>query len=69
MHIGHLLLFILFIVWNLFKFLERKSKSRVSKEQKSQFDEEALTECNKCGGFYDKTIKQRCPICTNAYNK
>ena len=64
-----LLLIILFIIWNLFKFLERKSKSRVSKEQKSQFDEEALTECNKCGGFYDKTIKQRCPICTNAFNK
>ena len=64
-----LLLIILFIIWNLFKFLERKSKSKVSKERKGEFDEEALTECNECGGFYDKKIKQRCPICTNAFNK
>jgi len=64
-----LLFIILFIIWNLFKFLEKKSNSRVAKEQKSQFDEDALTECNECGGFYDKTIKKRCPICTNAFNR
>ena len=64
-----LLLVILIIIWNLFKFLEKKSKNRATKEKKSQFDEEALTECNKCGSFYDKTIKKRCPICTNAFNK
>ena len=64
-----LLLIILIIIWNLFKFLERKSKSKVTKEQKTQFDETALTECIKCGGFYDKKIKKRCPICTNAFNK
>jgi len=64
-----LLFIILLIIWNLFKFFERKSESRVTKDRKSQFDEEALTECNECGGFYDKTIKKRCPICTNAFNK
>jgi rubrerythrin len=64
-----LLLVILIIIWNLFKFLEKKSKSRATKEKKSQFEEESLTECNKCGCFYDKTIKKRCPICTNAFNK
>ena len=64
-----LLFVILLIIWNLFKFFERKSESRVTKKRKNQFDEEALTECNECGGFYDKTIKKRCPICTNAFNK
>ena len=64
-----LLFIILLIIWNLFKFFERKSESRVTKDRTSQFDEETLTECNECGGFYDKTIKKRCPICTNAFNK
>ena len=64
-----LLFIILLIIWNLFKLLEKKSKSRVNKEQKSQFDEDALTECNVCGGFYDKKIKKRCPICTNTFKK
>ena len=64
-----LLFIILLVISNFFKFLERKAKSKVTKERKSQFDEESLTECNECGGFYDKTIKKRCPICTNAFNK
>ena len=53
-----LLLIILFIVWNLFKFLERKSKSRVLNEQKDQYDEEDLTECVECGTFVSKTEKK-----------
>ena len=64
-----LLLIILFIVWNLFKFLERKSKSRVLNEQKGQYDEEDLTECVKCGTFVSKTEKKRCTICTNESQK
>jgi len=64
-----LLFFIILIVWNLFKFFERKAKSRFTEERKSQSDDDALTECDKCGGFYDKKIKKRCPICTNAFNK
>ena len=64
-----LLFIILLIIWNLFKFLENKSKSRVRKEKKNQFDEEALTECSECGGFYDKSIKRSCPICSNSFNK
>ena len=60
-----LLLIILFIVWNLFKFLEKKSKSRVINEQKGQYDEEDLTECVECGTFVSKTEKKRCTICTN----
>ena len=64
-----LLLIILFIVWNLFKFLERKSKSRVLNEQKGQNDEEDLTECVECGTFVSKTEKKRCTICTNEAHK
>ena len=60
-----LLLIILLIVWNLFKFLERKAKSRVLNEQKDQYDEEDLIECVECGTFVSKTEKKRCTICTN----
>ena len=63
------LFIILLIIWNLFKYLENKSKSKTRKEKKSQFDEKDLTECNQCGGFYDKSIKRKCPMCTNAVNK
>ena len=63
------LLIILFIVWNLFKFFERKSKSRVLNEKKGQYDEEDLTECVECGTFVSKTEKKRCTICTNEAHK
>ena len=64
-----LLLIILFIVWNLFKFLEKKSRSRVLNEQKDQYNEEDLTECVECGTFVSKTEKKRCTICTNESHK
>ena len=64
-----LLFIILLIIWYLFKFLENKSNNRVRKEKKNQFNEEALTECSECGSFYDQSIKKRCPICTNSFNK
>ena len=63
------LLIILFIIWNLFKYIERKSKNRVLNEQKDQYDEEDLTECVECGTFVSKTEKKRCTICTNEYHK
>ena len=64
-----LLFIILFFIWNLFKFLEKKSKSKIRKENKSQFSEAALTECYQCGGFYDKSINSRCPMCANSFKK
>ena len=63
------LLIILFIIWNLFKYLERKSKNRVLNEQKDQYDEEDLNECVECGTFVSKTEKKRCTICTNESHK
>ena len=41
----------------------------IRKEKQSQYNEEALTECNQCGGFYDKSIKRNCPMCKNTVNK
>ena len=64
-----LLFIILLIIWNLFKYLERKSKNRVLNEQKDQYDEEDLIECVECGTFVSKTEKKRCTICTNEANK
>ena len=63
------LLIILFIIWNLFKYLERKSKNRVLDEQKDQYDEEDLIECVECDPFVSKTEKKRCTICTNESQK
>ncbi len=63
------LLIILFIIWNLFKYLERKSKNRVLDEQKDQYDEEDLIECIECGTFVSKTEKKRCTICTSESQK
>ena len=64
-----LLLIILLVIWNLFKFLEKKSMSKVLNEQKDQYDEEDLIECIECGTFVSKAVKKRCTICTIAFKK
>ena len=64
-----LLLIILLVIWNLFKYLEKKSAGRVPNEQKDQYDDEDLIECIECGTFVSKIEKKRCTICTNAFNK
>ena len=64
-----LLFIILFIVWNLFRFLEKKSNNKILKEEKSQFNNETLSECSKCGGFFEKSITSRCPMCSNSSKK
>jgi ABC-type ATPase with predicted acetyltransferase domain len=62
-----LLLVILVLVWNIFKFLENKTKKSNHKETErnniNDKDEEALTECTKCGGFFNASYKNKCPIC------
>ena len=64
-----LLFIILFFIWNLFRYLEKKSDDKTIKEKKSQFDDKALTECSVCGGFYDKSVTSRCPMCANTFEK
>ena len=63
------LLIILFIIWNLFKYIERKSKNRVLDEQNDKYDEEDLIECFECGTFVSKTEKKGCTICTDESQK
>ena len=64
-----LLLIILLVIWNLFKFLEKKSMNKVLNEQKDQYDEEDLTECFECGTFVSKIEKKKCTICTDESDK
>ena len=63
------LLIILFTIWNLFKYIERKSKNRVLDEQNDKYDEEDLIECVECGTFVSKKEKKRCTICTDESHK
>ena len=64
-----LLLTILILVWNFFKYLEKKNKNSIKEKEKKDNDEEELTECYQCGGFYDKSIKSRCPMCYKTNKK
>ena len=64
-----LLFIILFTVWSIFKYFENKAKSKVEREKKSKFDHELLTECLVCGGYYDKSINNKCPICADKFKK
>ena len=64
-----LLLIIIVLVWNFFKFLEKISKKNNTVENKRFYetdqekDEEALVECNKCGSFYSIKLEKKCPTC------
>ena len=66
-----LLLTILIVVWNFFKYLEKKNKNSIKEKEKAKKDnnEEELTECYQCGGFYDKSIKSSCPMCDEINKK
>ena len=52
-----LLIIVIILVWNFFKFFEKKNKNVKANENKYFKDnvEEALTECIYCGGFYNKS--------------
>ena len=52
-----LLLTILILVWNFFKYLEKKNKNTIKEKEKKDNNEEECKECYQCGGFYDKFIK------------
>ena len=64
-----LLLTILILVWNFFKYLEKKNKNSIKEKEKKDNNEEELTECYQCGGFYDKSIKSNCPMCDETNKK
>ena len=64
-----LLLTILIVVWNFFKYLEKKNKNSIKEKEKKDNNDEELTECYQCGGFYDKSIKSSCPMCDETNKK
>ena len=58
-----LLIIIILLIWNIFKYLEKKSKNEASKSIKENDSEEALIECKKCGSFYSLEVDKKCPLC------
>ena len=60
-----LLIIIILLIWNIFKYLEKKSKNKASKSIKENENnsEEALIECKKCGSFYSLEVDKKCPLC------
>ncbi len=61
------LFIILLIIWNVFKYIERKKhKKEVSKNNyngKGMDSEESLIECKVCGNFYSCSFPEGCPVC------
>ncbi|MAH89371.1 MAG: hypothetical protein CMJ06_04960 [Pelagibacterales bacterium] len=64
-----LLLIILILIWYFFNYLEKKSKDPIKEKEQKDNNEEELTECYKCGGFYYKLINNRCPMCDKINKK
>ena len=67
-----LLIIIILLVWNFFKFIEKKSNNKKGKDNLSSYKEksdanedEALIECDKCGSFYSRNLEKKCPECKN----
>ena len=62
-----LLLIILFVVWNIFKLVEKKIATKSEDYKKKNTykaeEEESLTECMNCGIFFNKELKGKCPLC------
>ena len=61
------LLFILIIIWNLFRYFENRSLNKKNTEtgndKKSNSSEESLVECKACRNFYSSKLPEGCPIC------
>ncbi len=60
------LLLIIFVIWQIFKIIERKKKlkeeSKIdNKDQNESY--EPLIECSKCGNFYSNKKSEECPVC------
>ena len=62
-----LLFIIIFIIWNVFRYIEKKnlsSKRRESDKNKEENGiEESLVECKVCGNFFSSYLPEGCPTC------
>ena len=59
------LFFILIIIWNVFRYIEKRSERRKKNMKESNFfsdsnsdKEEALIECLKCGNFFSSSYHE-----------
>ena len=61
-----LLLAIIFLVWQVFKIIEKRNKIKnnpSNKNEKENENYESLIECKNCGNFYSKDEVKICPLC------
>ena len=61
-----LLLVTIFIVWQVFRIIEKRNKLKknfTNVEDKDDESYEALIECKNCGNFYSKIENKACPLC------
>ena len=66
-----LLLAIIFLVWQVFRIIEKRNKFKKNIQDDVESQEEAyetLIECKECGRFLSKDDLKNCPIC-NKKNK
>ena len=61
------LFLILIIIWNIFRYIEKKSLKKYNAKnynhnEKNNF-EESLIECEVCGNFYSNNIPEGCLNC------
>ena len=67
-----LLLAIIFIVWQVFRIIEKrnrlKNNNEVDIESKDEVYE-SLIECKQCGNFFSKDDASNCPICKKQNKK
>ena len=61
-----LLIFIILVVWQIFKIFEKRNKlkNNLSSSDEAENDNyESLIECKNCGNFYSKDESKICPVC------
>ena len=61
-----LLIAIIFLVWQVFRIIEKKNRLKNNNEDDKESKEEAyesLIECKQCGNFFSKEDLKNCPIC------
>ncbi len=66
-----LLLAILFLVWQVFKIIEKRNRLKNNNEDDTESKDEtyeSLIECKQCGNFFSKDSVKNCPLC-NKQNK
>ena len=67
-----LLLAILFLVWQVFKIIEKRNRLKNNNEDDIESKDEtyeSLIECKQCGNFFSKDDVKNCPLCKKQNKK